>query len=154
VTVDLQLIDDLELVEADDPSQSPQTLRGEAPVDEVIARVHIAWLVNLDRRGVGVQARAVGLEHDLATRGQHVRERLQQRNRISHPVQDAETQHNVEALTELAHVQRVHASVLDPRSDQPGDRAEADTARKRHTEAGTHPVDVLLVVDRDNTPRA
>jgi hypothetical protein len=68
-------------------------------------------------------------------------------------VQDAETHHNVEALTELAHVQRVHASVLDTRRDQPGDRAEAVAALKRHTKAGTHPPHVLLVVDRDNAPR-
>jgi hypothetical protein len=155
VAVDLQLVDDLDL-EADDPRQPPQSLRREALVDEVIAGVHVARLVNLDRRGVGDEARAVGLEHDLADRCQHVRERSQQRDRISHPVQDAETQRNVEALAELAHIQRVHAAVLDPRSDKPGDRAEADVALKRHTEASMHPVDVLLIVDRDTrrAPRA
>ena len=41
VSVDLQLVDDLDLVEANDLRQSPQTLRREAPVDEVIARIHI-----------------------------------------------------------------------------------------------------------------
>ena len=68
-------------------------------------------------------------------------------------MQDAETQRNVEALAELVHVERVHASVLDPGSDQPSDRAKAGTALKRHPEASTHPVDVLLIVDRDNAPR-
>lgn len=69
-------------------------------------------------------------------------------------MQDPETQHHVEALAELAHVLRVHAAVLDPRSDQPRDCAEADTACQRHAEASTHPVDILLIVDRDNAPRA
>jgi hypothetical protein len=32
-------------------------------------------------------------------------------------VQDPEAQRNVEALAEIAHVERVHASVLDPRCD-------------------------------------
>ena len=133
--------------------QSPETLRREAPVDEVIARVHIPRFVNLDRRAVGGQARTVGLEHDLATRREHIRERRQQRDRIGHPVQDPETQHNVKALAERAHVQRIHPAVLNPRPEQPGDRAEADTALKRHTEASTHPGDVLLIIDSDNTPR-
>src|SRR5207244_2813816 len=48
---------------------------------------------------------------------------------------------------------RVHEAILDPRVDQPRDRAEADTARQRHAEASTHPVDVLLIVDRYNAPR-
>jgi hypothetical protein len=38
VAVDLQLVDNTDLVEADDPPKSPQTLRREPPVDEVIAR--------------------------------------------------------------------------------------------------------------------
>ena len=69
-------------------------------------------------------------------------------------MQETETQRNIEALAELLHVERVHASVLDPGSDQPGDRAEAGAAWKRHAEASTHPVDVLLIVDRDNATRA
>ena len=97
--------------------------------------------------------RAVGLEHDLAARSQHVRERPQQPDRVGHPMQDTETQHDVEALAQLAHVERVHAAVLDPGSDQPRDRAEAGAALKRHAEASTHPVDILLIVDRDNAPR-
>ena len=68
-------------------------------------------------------------------------------------MQDPEAQHNFKALAELAHVQRVHPAVLNPRPEQPGDRAEADAARKRHAEASTHPGDVLLIVDSDNTPR-
>src|SRR2546421_9331559 len=44
--VDLQLVDDLDRVKPDDPRQSPQTLPGEAPVDEVIARVYVAPVVN------------------------------------------------------------------------------------------------------------
>jgi hypothetical protein len=69
VAVDLQLVDDFD-VEADDPPQSPQTLRREPPVDELIAPVHTARLVNLDRRRVGGQARAVGLRVPSArTRG-------------------------------------------------------------------------------------
>ena len=68
-------------------------------------------------------------------------------------MQDPETQHNVEALAELGHVQHVHAAILDPRREQPGDRAEAGTARQRHAEASTHPVDVLLIVDRYDAPR-
>ena len=80
---------------------------GEAPVDEVIARVHVAGLVHLNRGGVGGQARAVGLEHDLAAPRQHVRERPQQPHRVAHSVQDPETQHDIEALAELAHVQRI-----------------------------------------------
>jgi hypothetical protein len=59
VAIDLQLLNDLELVEADNPPQSLQTLQGEAPVDEVIARVHLARIVNLDRRDVGRQARVL-----------------------------------------------------------------------------------------------
>ena len=55
VAIDLELVDDLDLVEANEPRQSPQTLRREAPVDEVIARVHVARLVNLDRGRVGGQ---------------------------------------------------------------------------------------------------
>jgi hypothetical protein len=46
-----------------------------------------------------------------------------------------------------------NAVVLHSRCDEPGDRAEAVAARQRHAEAGTHPVDVLLVVDSDNAPR-
>ena len=154
MAVDLRLVDDLGLIEARDSPQSPQTLRGKTPVDEVVVRIDVAGLVNLDRRGFGREARAVGLEHDLAARRQHVDERSQERDRIGHPVQDSEAQRNVEALAELAHVKRVHAAVLDPRSDEPGERAEAGAARQRHAEAGTHPVDVLLIVDRDNAPRA
>ncbi len=69
-------------------------------------------------------------------------------------MQDPETQHNIEPLAELAHVQRVHPSVLDPRADQPRDRTKANATQKRHTEASTHPVNVLLIVDRDHAPRA
>ena len=50
MAVDLQLVDDLDVVKADDTPQSPQTIRGESPVDEVIARVHIARLVSIERR--------------------------------------------------------------------------------------------------------
>src|SRR5207248_6880883 len=64
-----------------------------------------------------------------------------------------ETQHNVEALAELGHVQHIHAAILDPRREEPGDRAEAGTTRQRHAEASTHPVDVLLIVDRYNVSR-
>ena len=103
--VDLELVDDLDLIEPDDPRQSAQTLGRRTPVDEVIARIHVTRLVNLDRPRVGGQTRAVGLEHDLATQRQHVGERPQQRDRVSHPVQDAETQHNLKPLAELAHVQ-------------------------------------------------
>ena len=53
----------------------------------------------------------------------------------------------------VTHGQRVQPVKLDPRSSQPRDRAEADPALKRHAEASAHPVDVLLIVDRDNTPR-
>ena len=63
------------------------------------------------------------------------------------------TQHHVEALVELMHVERVHAPVLDPGSNQPGDRVEPGAGLKRHPEARSHPVDVLLIVDRDNAPR-
>jgi hypothetical protein len=38
-------------------------------------------------------------------------------------VQDAETQRDIEMLLELVHVERVDPPVLDPRSDEPGDRA-------------------------------
>ena len=38
--------------------------------------------MNLDRRGVGEETRPVGLEHDLAARRQHARERAQQRDRV------------------------------------------------------------------------
>jgi len=109
--------DDLDVTDAGDARQPMQTLDGKAPVVEVIARVHIARLVNLDRRGVARELRAVGLEHDFAARRQHVGERLQQRDRIGHPVQDAKAQRDVESLTELAHVQRVHPAVLDPRGE-------------------------------------
>ncbi|HEY5150876.1 MAG TPA: hypothetical protein VIJ23_13865 [Mycobacterium sp.] len=117
MTVDLRLVDDLDVTDAGDARQPMQTLDGKAPVVEVIARVHIARLVNLDRRGVARELRAVGLEHDFAARRQHVGERLQQRDRIGHPVQDAKAQRDVESLTELAHVQRVHPAVLDPRGE-------------------------------------
>ena len=50
MAVDLQLVDDLDVVKADDTPQSPQTIRGESPVHEVIARVHIARLVSIERR--------------------------------------------------------------------------------------------------------
>jgi hypothetical protein len=40
-----------------------------------------------------------------------------------------------------------------PRSDQPGDRAKAGAALERHPKPSTHPVDILLIVDRDNAPR-
>ncbi len=43
VAVDLQLVDDLDLVEAGDPRESPQTLRREAPIDEIVARVRRAY---------------------------------------------------------------------------------------------------------------
>ena len=48
---------------------------------------------------------------------------------------------------------RVHAPVLDPRSEQPGDRAEPGSALKRYPESSSYPVDVLLIVDRDHAPR-
>src|SRR5204862_2969766 len=87
-------------------------------------------------------------------RRQYASERRRQRGQVGHAVQEPEAQRNVEALAELTHVQRVHAAILDPRAEEPGDRAEADTARQRHAEASIHPVDVLLIVDRYNAPRA
>lgn len=51
------------------------------------------------------------------------------------------------------HVERVRASVLDLGSDQPGNGGEAGAALKPYAGASTHPVDVLLIVDRDNVPR-
>ena len=68
-------------------------------------------------------------------------------------MQETETQHKIEPLAQLVHIDRVHAPVLDPRSHQPRDRAEARAALKRHAKASTHPVDVLLIVDRDNPAR-
>ena len=68
-------------------------------------------------------------------------------------MQDAETQRNIETLLELVQIDRVHAPVLDAGSDQSGDRAEPGAALERHAKASTHPVDVLLIVDRDNAPR-
>src|SRR5438552_14539379 len=68
-------------------------------------------------------------------------------------MQDPDAQHTVEALAEFAHVQHVHAAILDPRREEPGDRAEAGTGCQRHAEASTHPVDVLLIVDRYNASR-
>jgi hypothetical protein len=56
--------------------QPTQALGGEAPVEEVIACIHVAWTVNLDRRGIARQVRAVGLEQDFAARHQHVGEGL------------------------------------------------------------------------------
>ena len=152
MAVDLGLVDDLGLVEASDPRHLPQTLRRKAPVDEAIARVHVAPLVKLDRRRVGPRMRAVGLEHDLAARCHCIRERPQQRDRVGHPVQDPKAQRNVEALTQLAHVQCVHAPVLDAGSDQPSDRVEPGAAVKRHAKASSDPVDLLLIVERDNAP--
>ena len=68
-------------------------------------------------------------------------------------MQETETQHKIEPLAQLVHIDRVHAPVLDPGSHQPRDRAEARAALKRHAKASTHPVDVLLIVDRDNPAR-
>src|SRR5258708_40096503 len=113
MAVDVELLDYFQIVEANDPPQSAKGLRGETPVNEVITGVNVARLVNLDRRGVGSQARPVGLEHDFTTRSEHVRERAQQRDWVGHAVQDSEAQHDVEALVKLAPIQRVHAAVLD-----------------------------------------
>ena len=68
-------------------------------------------------------------------------------------MQDAGTQRNIEALAELVHVEGVHAPVLDAGSDQPGDRAKPGAALERYPESSAYPVDVLLIVDRDNPPR-
>jgi hypothetical protein len=38
-------------------------------------------------------------------------------------------------------------------SRQPSDRAQAHAARQCDAEPGTHPVDVLLIVERDDPPR-
>ncbi|MGO9794009.1 MAG: hypothetical protein ACLP8S_32190 [Solirubrobacteraceae bacterium] len=43
MAVDLQLVDDLDLAQAGDPRESPQTLRREAPIDEIVARVRRAY---------------------------------------------------------------------------------------------------------------
>ena len=98
VAIDLGLVDDLDLVEANEPRQSPQTVRREALIDKVIARVHVPRLVNLDRGPVGGQTRAVGLEHNLAARSQHIRKRPQQPDRISDPGARCpkKTQRNIE----------------------------------------------------------
>ncbi len=61
MAVDLELVDDLDLLEANDPPESSQTLRREAPVHELIARVHLAGLVNLDRRAVSLDYRRRGV---------------------------------------------------------------------------------------------
>jgi hypothetical protein len=81
------------------------------------SRAYTSRRVNLDRRGVGREVAAVGLKHDFAARRQHFRERLKQRDRIGHAVQDSEAQGNVEPLAKLADVQRIHAVVFDARSD-------------------------------------
>src|SRR5664279_980884 len=42
MAVDLRLVDDLDVSDAGDARQPTQALDGKAPVDEVVARVHIA----------------------------------------------------------------------------------------------------------------
>ena len=69
-------------------------------------------------------------------------------------MQDSAAQRNIQTLTKLVHVQCVHTAILDPRRDQADDRSEADSARQLHAEASAHPVDVLLIVDRDHAPGA
>jgi len=123
---------------------------GKAPVCEVVAGVDVARLTRLERGRVGGKRRAVGLEHDLATGRHDVGQRPQERDRVGHAVQDSEAQHDVEALLEVAYGEAVHPSVFDPRARQLCDRAEACGRCKLDPEACTDPVDVLLVVDRDD----
>ena len=54
----------------------------------------------------------------------------------------------------LAHVERVHPLVVNVRVEHGGNRVEAGTAGQGDAEPGLDPVDVLLVVDRDNATRA
>jgi hypothetical protein len=150
VTVDLDLLDHLDRAQPGKARESPQTLGGEAPVDEVVAGVDVARPVDLDRGRVLVERGPVGLEDDLAVGLEHGGQRAEDRDRVAHAMQHAEAEHHVEALVELADVERVEHPVVDLRGEQLMDRVEPGRRRELESEATADPVDVLLVVDRDD----
>jgi hypothetical protein len=126
----------------------------ESPVDEVVASVDVAGLANLDRGLVAGQPRPVRLEHDLSAGFEHVYQRAQQRDGVGYATQDAEAQHDVEALAEIADLERVHAPILDRRARRVRDRAQGGAAFEVDGESRVHPFDVLLDGDGDGAPGA
>ena len=69
-------------------------------------------------------------------------------------MQDPEAEDEVERLLELVEIEGVETAVLDLRAEQLPDRREALASLKLDTPARLDPRSVLLVVDRDDPPRA
>ena len=65
---------------------------------------------------------------------------------MEHP----EAEHDVEGLVEAADRERVESPVLDRAIPAAVGPLEARRGLELHAEAPTHPIDVLLVVDRDD----
>jgi hypothetical protein len=61
-------------------------------------------------------------------------------------VQDAETEDDVERLAEAVDTERVQAAVVDPGTQQLGDRLEPGAGNEVDAEPPADPGDVLLVV--------
>jgi hypothetical protein len=110
--------------------------------------------VHAHARVIGIAPHAVGLEDDPPARREALAEDPHERQRRLNPVQDAETEHDVEALPEACHLERVEPAVLDPRPQQLGDRPEPGRRLELDPEPARDPADILLVVDRDHTSRA
>ena len=154
MTVDLHLIDDLDRPQPREPRDPAQAFGREAPIDEVIAGVDVSGAVDLDRGSVVVERRAVGLEDDLAAGLEHAGQGAEDGDRVADPVQHPEAEHHVEALAELADGERVELAVVDLRVEQPVDGVEARRGRDLEPEASADPIDVLLIVDRDDAAGA
>ena len=133
-----------------------QTRGGEAPVNEGISSVDLACLVDVDRRR-GVRRpirRAVRLEKHPSVGREASSKNLQQPQRIVHPVQDPEAEDEIERLPELVQIECVEVAVVDLGVEQLPDRGKPLASLELDAPARPDPLPVLLVVDRDDPPRA
>ena len=134
MAVDVWRGHDFDIGQPGDPGKPTQSLGRETPVDELVALIHLAGLVDLDSRDVARQVRTVGLDDELPGRRQDVRQRPQQRDRVGHPMQDPEAQDQVEAFAQAPHVEGVHPLIVNVRVVDAGNRVEAGTAGQGNAE--------------------
>src|SRR5262245_40882650 len=152
VAVDHGCVVKLHLAVASVSGQAVEAPGRELPEHVRVALVHLARLGDAHGAVLGaVVARdAVRLEQDPAAVGESLTQQAQHPERVLDAVQDPEAVDEVEPLVELVHVERVQHPVLDIGVEEVLDRAEPLAALELNVPAALHPLDVLLVVDREH----
>ena len=104
-------VHELEAAQAGEPPQTTEAQAAKAPIDGVIARVHVAVLVDGHARIILPAAHAVGFQDDPPGGRRAFAQHPQQRQRRLDAVQDAKAEDDVERLPEATDLERVQPAI-------------------------------------------